>query len=191
MTNVSIHRFFPYLRQGIQATALGIIILVVGAISPPPTPTRATTPAAVPPAGERLATALGQVSTLWGSVVQRPPGPLVAITYYQADDTCSAFGERRAVAHPDHPEQIVATILANPNLELAGLDLAGYTVTRPAPDTLALEFTLAPDSPRQLQSLSACEQFMLLGSLDRTLRENPALGITTLEFRQNGLPLIL
>lgn len=191
MTKVSIHRFFPRTRQVLWATGLGLGILTIGAIAPPPSPSPAISAKETRLQGERLALALGQVEQLWATVRQRPPGELVGITYYLPDDTCDGFEERTAIAHPRNLDDIATTLLEDPRLTLEGLDLSAYSVSRSTPDTIAIDFTIALDSQRQFVSLSSCEQMMLFGSLRSTFLDNPALGVEAIEFTEQGNPIAL
>lgn len=191
MTKVSIHRFFPRTRQVLWATGLGLGILTIGALAPSPSPSPAVSNREIQLQGERLALALGQVEQLWATVRQRPPGDLVEITYYLPDDTCDDFGERTEIAHPQHLDDIATTLLEDPRLALEGLDLVAYSVTRSTPNTIVIDFTIAPDSQRQLVSLSSCEQMMLFGSLRSTFLDNLPLGVEAIEFTEQGNPIAL
>lgn len=58
-------------------------------------------------------------------------------------------------------------------------------------DSVAIvDLQVAPGSKRSFQSLSACEQMALFGSIQKTLTSNPAWQIQTVEFTQNGKELV-
>jgi hypothetical protein len=201
MTKVSrLHRF-PGFRRFLWASGLGMGLLVVGAIAPPPPPSSAE---ADPPllrslGGPQLVEALSQLNLFWQAIVPlsptatSPDAQRVWVTQYGINTNCDGFeAQGELLVSPDRLDGLVGQLLQAPQQAVNALDLTGYRVQR-APDssTVTIDFRIAPDSPRQLVSLSACEQMMLLGSLRQTLLENPALGIDTVRFSDRGEPLRL
>lgn len=191
MTKVSIHRFFPGPRSVAGAIVLGLGLLTIGAISPPPTPNSAMAETLPRSQGERLTLALGQVNELWTTVLRQPPGNLVAISRYLPDADCDGFETEPAIADPQQLESVVQGILRDSSLDLVALELTGYRVQREGGGTVTIDLRVAPNSQRQLVSLSSCEQMLLFGSLRRTLLDNPALAIETLRFTERGQPVEL
>ncbi len=194
MTTASIHWFSRFPRRLVSAFGLGVGILVVGAIAPPPAPLQA----GVNPTATALQ-ALGM-----GRVVQ--PQPLAPVDLQQIDAptilnialytpgaSCAGFMPTVLTVPAD---QAVATVvhhvLTDPALALVGFDLSGYRVLQDAArGTVTVDFRLAPQAPRQFVSLSVCEQQIVLGSVRKTLLDNPALAVSTVQFTERGRPLSL
>lgn len=201
MTKVSrLHRFLG-LRRLLWASGLGLGLLGVGAIAPPPTPSSAESdpPRLRPLGGAQLVSALRQLDDFWQAIAlpsspAAPPGrERVWVTQYGINANCDGFeAQGEVLIHPDRLDGLVGQLLQAPQQAVNALDLTGYRVQRESDgSTVTIDFRIAPDSQRQLVSLSACEQMMLLGSLRETLLENPALGVETVRFSDRGEPVRL
>ncbi|MDA0267560.1 MAG: sporulation/spore germination protein [Cyanobacteria bacterium] len=169
-------------------------ILVLGAIAPPPDPTQAR----VNPEAQPLQL-LGM-----GRVVKAPPldpvnlpqrvaSATLDIALYTPGTSCAGFLPTVLTVPADRPvTAVVRHVLTDPNLALIGFDLSGYRVLEDAPKgEVIVDFRLPPQSPRQLASLSMCEQQIVLGSVRKTLLDNPALAISSVQFTERGRPLQL
>jgi len=193
MTNVSLHCFARFPQRFLVSLGLGIGLLTVGAIAPPPSSTQeATPPIRQPtiPQYERLPGTLIAVDDFWDTVKVHTPD-LLMVTIYTPDATCEEFqGAEQAIAADKAIPQIVHFVLAEQTAHLLDFELAGY---RLQPDskghTLTIDFRRTPDAQRHFISLSMCEQRVLFGSLQKTLTENPALGVSTVQFTERGRPI--
>lgn len=195
MTKVSIPLAFPAWRRWGLSLGLGLGLLVVGAIAPPPTPSSAVANSRplTSLGGDRLAQVLERVAQLWQDAAQIVPADGVMVTRYGINATCEGYEVRdRTRRDPNDLTPLVGDSLQDPLHRLDGFDLSGYRVQHsPGSPTVTIDFRVAPDSPRQLVSLSACEQMILMGSLRKTLLDNPALGIDTVRFSDRGEPVQL
>jgi uncharacterized protein YbdZ (MbtH family) len=195
MTKVSIARVSPLARRLGISLGLGLGILVVGAIAPPPAPLSAVadTEALASLGGDRLVQALEAAAQLWQDAAQIIPSDWITVTRYGINATCDGFiAQGQTTLDPDDLTALVGDILQDPRQTLDGLELSGYRVQRsPGTPTVTIDFRINPDSPRQLVSLSSCEQMILLGSLRKTLLDNPELGIDTVRFSDRGEPIQL
>jgi hypothetical protein len=53
-----------------------------------------------------------------------------------------------------------------------------------------IDLRIAPESKRQIVSLSSCEQFALFGSLRKTLTSNPQWNIKDVRFTERGQEVV-
>lgn len=195
MTKVSIARVSPLARRLGVSLGLGLGILVVGAIAPPPTPLSAVadTETLASLGGDRLVQALEAATQLWQDAAQIIPSDGITVTRYGINATCDGFtAQGQSTLNPDELTALVGEILQDPQQTLDGFALSGYRVQRsPGDPTVTIDLRLDPDSPRQWVSLSSCEHMILLGSLRKTLLDNPELGIDTVRFSDRGEPIQL
>jgi hypothetical protein len=73
-------------------------------------------------------------------------------------------------------------IKAQSNVDFA---IAGYRV-RVDQGVATVDFRVAPDSPRQIVSLSSCEQFVLFGGISETLTKNSQFKVQEVRFSDRG-----
>lgn len=195
MTKVNIARVSPLARRLGMSLGLGLGILAVGAIAPPPTPSPAIadTETLASLGGDRLVQALEAATQLWQDAVQIIPSDWITVTRYGINATCDGFtAQGQSTLDPDDLTDLVGDILQDPSQTLDGFDLSGYRVQRsPSDPTVTIDFRIDPDSPRQWVSLSSCEQTIVMGSLRKTLLDNPELGIDTVRFSDRGDPIQL
>lgn len=201
MNKVSIHRFARLPGQMMGALGLALGVLGLGAIAPIPTPTQALPQgadypirAARPLQGLATGTAAGQI--LAHRVRSQPPAGLMTVTLYTPMPTCEGYqGVERAIAIDKAIPQIVHYLLAEQSRNLLHLELSGYRIqTTPLANnakSVTLDLRVAPGSPRQLISLSICEQQALFGSIRKTLLENDSLGIESVQFTETRQPVAL
>ncbi len=82
----------------------------------------------------------------------------------------------------------VGKIIASKNT--ADINISNYRVN--VNNGMAtVDFRIPPDSPRQLVSLSSCEQFTLFKSIEKTLTSNPKWRIRNVRFTQSGEEIYL
>jgi hypothetical protein len=114
---------------------------------------------------------------------------MVTVTIYKADSECVNFEPEDVEVAGDRPmEAAVGKVLEIYSTE--NFDLSGYRLLV-EDGTATVDFRLTPDSPRQLTSLSACEQYALFGSLRETLTQNPDWQIDTVRFTERGEEIVL
>jgi hypothetical protein len=63
--------------------------------------------------------------------------------------------------------------------------IAGYRI-RVDQGVATVDFRVAPDSPRQIESLSSCEQFALFGGISETLTKNSQFQVQEVRFSDRG-----
>jgi len=119
-----------------------------------------------------------------------PAKNTLPVTIYQADDQCQALIPKTvAVPSPGAVEAAIGNIIAQ--RDTADFSLAGYRVTINQNRVATIDLRLAPNSKRQLVSLSTCEQLALFGSLRRTLTANQTWNIKDVRFTQQGEAIYL
>jgi hypothetical protein len=156
-------------------------------LDPPPSPS----PASVNPHVKAL-----QVSGL-GRVIpaqlEFQPAASLDVALYTPGASCMEFQPTMLTVPADGAvSAIVRHVLTDPDLALMGFDLSGYRVLQNAPSSeVTVDFRLPPQSARQWISLSMCEQQIVLGSVRKTLLENPVLAVKTVQFTERGQPLQL
>ncbi|MEL7313508.1 MAG: hypothetical protein AAFN08_00985 [Cyanobacteria bacterium J06559_3] len=202
MTKVSLHRFARLPQRFLVSLGLGIGLLTVGAIAPPPSPTQ-DEPAAIPQPVITdyavLTAALNEIETLWETIdetVDDIPSPsdsteTLTVTLYTPDSNCEAFEpQERAIAVDKAVPDVVRLLLVDQVDNLVNFDLSGYRIqTEAQSNTLTVDFRRDPDAERHFISLSICEQQVLFGSLRKTLLENPALDVDAVRFTERGRPI--
>ena len=213
MTKVSLHRFAKLPQRCLLALGLGMGILTVGAIAPPPSLTEeAPTPQTtnVDRYFAQLPQTLGATDSLWQEAdrygveiakgdSQKPPSApvtqpdLLTITLYTPTASCETYGgEAKAISADKAIPQIVHFLLTDQTPNLLDFELSGYRILPGSKgNTVTIDFRRKPDATRHFISLSICEQRVLFGSLRETLLQNPELGIDDVTFTEQGKPILL
>jgi hypothetical protein len=190
MTQVLTHvlpRRFNH-RQGSRGCVLlGLLLILSGCETPPsvpssdPAPDVATTPFAVPSPNPSLSPNLS------------PTGATVSVEIYSIDQTCENLVPSQITVPADRTlEASITSLLTRASPD--GLSPLNYSIavdSATGEATLDLRPTLSGDPPRSLRSLSSCEQLALFGSLRETLLSRSEWGIRSVEFTENGEPLML
>lgn len=153
---------------------------------------KATTP--TEPATSTTATPASVTASPPSSTTTPPATPTdvvdpTEVTIYKADSECVNFQPQQVTVPGDRAmEAAVGEVLktySNPDF-----DLSGYRVA--VQDGVAtVDLRLPADSPRQITSLSACEQFALFGSLRETLTKNPDWQVKSVRFMERGEEIAL
>jgi hypothetical protein len=119
------------------------------------------------------------------------PQDAVAVALYKPDAQCEAYiPEDVWVARQDAMAETVQLILAEQDIPF--FELTGYRLSQDsATKTVTIDLRVSRTSPRLLQSLSFCEQKVLLGSLKETLLNHPEWNIEQVEFTNRGHRLVL
>lgn len=195
MTKVSLHRFVQLPQRFLVALGVGLGILTIGAIAPIPSATEAAVKAnaiAIAPAFRDLLTTLEATDTLWRTAPTALPD-LLNVTLYTPGESCTTYeGKPHAVVAGQAMPQVVQTLVTQQTPLLLDFDLAGYRVLPSHQGTtVTIDFRRPSEASRHFVSLSICEQRLLLGSLRETLLQNPALGVKTVKFTEQGRALLL
>ncbi|MBD2291954.1 GerMN domain-containing protein [Anabaena sphaerica FACHB-251] len=116
-------------------------------------------------------------------------GKTTQVTLYTSDAQCQDYVSKQASVSADEPmNEAVGKILEQ--RDTADFSLSGYRVN--VNDGVAtVDLRLAPESKRQIVSLSSCEQFALFGSLRKTLTSNPQWKIKDVRFTERGKEVVL
>lgn len=120
------------------------------------------------------------------NLAQVEPENTVSVTIYQADSECQTLLPQSVQITADNTlEASVGAVLDRWNS--GDFSFAGYRVSvDPQTRTATIDLRVAPNSPRQIISLSSCEQFALFGSLSETLTQNPDWQISQVQFTEKG-----
>lgn len=119
------------------------------------------------------------------------PEDAVAIALYRPDDQCLSYSSENVLMPRQNAlAETVEFILAEQDIPL--FELTGYRLNQdPATKTVTIDLRVSRTSPRLLQSLSFCEQKILLGSIKETLLNHPEWDIDQVEFTNRGNRLVL
>jgi hypothetical protein len=111
-------------------------------------------------------------------------GKTTNVTVYTSDTQCQELIPKKVTVPVQEPvTSAVGKIIEE--RDTADFNLSGYRVI--VQDGIAtVDLRLAPDSQRQLTSLSSCEQFALFGSLRKTLTSNAQWKIKEVRFTERG-----
>lgn len=180
----------------LQISCVTAILLTLSSCQPsnsPPTPTIDSNPAAretAPAPAPSLSPNPAQPepsSEPRQAVPQRPQtaaaGKTVPIKLFHVDSQCTLVSEKVSVAADRPMEDAIAKILAH--RETADFSVVGYRLDVKA-GTATVDLRRAPGSARRFQSLSACEQTALFGSIQQTLVSNPQWKVREVEFTEQG-----
>lgn len=245
MTKVSLHRFVGLPQRFLVSLGLGLGLLTLGAIAPPPSPTQDAaklSPKPVTPGYDVLPSTLDETGTFWeianeantavdetntvankantvtneadtvtiedavdavaneadtaaneANTVANEANPAdvektLTVTVYTPTETCEGFQSQQQVIAADKAiTQVVHFLLTGQSNNLVNFELSGYRIqTEDVGKSITVDFRRAPNAERHFVSLSMCEQSVLFGSLQKTLLENPALGVDTVRFTERG-----
>jgi hypothetical protein len=153
----------------------------VSSPAPSPTPSVSASPTPAAPAP-------GSAATSPQAPAPRPDPVKIAtsntsnqeITVYKLDDQCNGYvPEKLPMPTQGTMEAIVAKVLENSNTP--DFNVSNYRVD--VKDGVAtVDLRLPANAKRPFTALSACEQMGLLGSLEKTLKENSSLKIQAVRF---------
>jgi hypothetical protein len=113
-----------------------------------------------------------------------PTAPQTTVTIYKANDQCDQYEPSPVQVPADSALEgaVGEVIKAQGNVDFK---IAGYRVNV-AQGSATVDFRVAPDSPRQIASLSSCEQSALFGSISETLTKNSQFQIQEVRFSDRG-----
>ncbi|QLE58409.1 hypothetical protein [Nostoc sp. TCL26-01] len=116
-------------------------------------------------------------------------GKTVNVTLYTSDVQCQELLPLQVAVPAAEPvTNTVGKIIAAQ--DTADFNLSGYRV-RVRNGIATVDLRLSPQSRRQFASLSSCEQFVLFGSLRKTLTSNPQWKIKDVRFTEKGEDIVL
>lgn len=119
---------------------------------------------------------------------QAVSGKTTQVTLYTSDAQCQDYISKQTSVSADEPvNEAVGKILEE--RDTADFSLVGYRVNVDN-GVATIDIRIAPDSKRQIVSLSSCEQFALFGSLRKTLTSNPQWNIKDVRFTQRGQEVV-
>ena len=111
------------------------------------------------------------------------------ITLFTSDLQCQKLVPQQVSVSSNEPvKDAVGKIIAAKNT--ADINISNYRVNVNS-GTATVDFRIPPDSPRQLVSLSSCEQFALFRSIEKTLTSNPKWNIKNVRFTESGEEIYL
>ena len=111
------------------------------------------------------------------------------ITLFTSDLQCQKLLPQQVSVSSNEPvKDAVGKIIAAKNT--ADINISNYRVNVNS-GVATVDFRIPPDSPRQLVSLSSCEQFALFKSIEKTLTSTPKWNIKNVRFTQSGEEIYL
>lgn len=115
----------------------------------------------------------------------------VSVTIYQVDSQCEKLVPQKVTVSAQQPmEAAISKTLAQ--WDTADFSLAGYRLSvDPDSRVATVDLRVNPNSRRQLESLSSCEQLALLGAINKTLTANPQWQVESVRFTEQGEELVL
>ncbi|WP_353929661.1 sporulation/spore germination protein [Okeanomitos corallinicola TIOX110] len=119
---------------------------------------------------------------------QTTSGKTTQVTLYTSDDQCQDFVSKQTSVSADEPMNgAIGKILEVQ--DTGDFSLAGYRATVNN-GVATIDLRIAPESKRQIASLSNCEQFALFGSLRKTLTSNAGWNIKDVRFTEQGQEIV-
>lgn len=115
----------------------------------------------------------------------------VTVNIYKVDSQCETLVPQKvAVSAQQSMEAAISKTLAE--RDTADFSLTGYRVSVDSESRIAtVDLRVNPNSKRQLESLSSCEQLALLGAINKTLTGNPQWRIESVRFTEQGEESVL
>ncbi|MEM7716123.1 MAG: sporulation/spore germination protein [Cyanobacteria bacterium P01_A01_bin.68] len=111
------------------------------------------------------------------------------ITVFTSDLECQKLVPQKiSVSSKEPMKDAVGKIIASKNT--ADLNISNYRINVNN-GTATVDLRVPSDSPRQLVSLSSCEQFTLFKSIEKTLTSNPKWKVKNVRFTQSGEEIYL
>jgi hypothetical protein len=111
------------------------------------------------------------------------------ITLYTSDAQCQELIPEKVSVPAEEPvKNAVSKILEK--RDTSDFSLSGYRVNIKN-GIATVDLRTSPESKRQLASLSSCEQFVLFGSLRKTLTSNAQWNIKEVRFTEGGKEIVL
>ncbi|WP_016951369.1 hypothetical protein [Anabaena sp. PCC 7108] len=116
-------------------------------------------------------------------------GKTTNVTLYTSDEQCQVLIPKPASVSADEPmTEAIGKIIEQ--RDTADFSLSGYRVNVNN-GVATVDLRIAPDSKRQITSLSSCEQFALFGSLRKTLTSNAQWKIKDVRFTERDKEIAL
>jgi hypothetical protein len=179
------------LRNPRQLFSMALFLLLAGLTGCPRPPASDAPSAATSPTPAATA-AIAPATTPAQSASPAPtPDPnLVTVKLYAVNDLCDGFvSEPVQVPKRQAMDAAIGKVIAAQRN--ADFNLAGYRVSHTGDGIVTIDLRVAPDSKRQIVSLSSCEQLALFGSLRQTLIRNPQWQVKSVVFTERGKAIVL
>lgn len=164
-----------------------IICFSLSSCNPNSSPSPSTT--ITQPTPNNTSSASTSVTTSQSSetAVTQTSAPLTTVNIYEIDSQClQLVAKQHKISPKNSLETVISTIIDNFNS--GDFQITGYRVTTNQ-NIATIDLRIATDAPRQLSSLSFCEQLALLGALRKTLTTNVQWQIKEVKFTQQGREL--
>ncbi|MFB2646665.1 hypothetical protein ACE09Y_10395 [Raphidiopsis sp. BLCC-F218] len=163
---------------------LPILLIVVGSVSSC-TPRNFPDPAKPSPTSQPFSTPLSPDSS---SQSPSNTDKNIPVTLYTSDAQCQDYIPQVVKLSPDQIiDQSIGKILEQQTN--ADFSIVSYRLNI-SNEIATIDLRVAPDSSRQIASLSNCEQFALFGSIRKTLTSNLEWNIKDVRFTQGGKEII-
>jgi hypothetical protein len=163
---------------------LPILLIVVGAVSSctptnlpdPAKPSPTSQPFSPPPSPDSSSQSLSNTDKT------------TQVTLYTSDAQCQDYISQVVKLSADRIiDQSIGKILEQQTS--ADFSIVSYRLNI-SNEIATIDLRVAPDSSRQIASLSSCEQFALFGSIRKTLTSKPEWNIKDVRFTQGGKEII-
>jgi hypothetical protein len=116
-------------------------------------------------------------------------GKTTNVTLYTSDDQCQELIPKKADVSAQEPmNEAIGKIFKEQ--DTADFSVSGYRININN-GVATVDVRIAPDSKRQVSSLSSCEQFALFGSVRKTLISNSQWKIKDVRFTERGKDITL
>ncbi|MBK1986524.1 sporulation/spore germination protein [Sphaerospermopsis aphanizomenoides BCCUSP55] len=157
--------------------------------APTPNSTVSPTPLNSPIASQPFSTQPSPTDQPPTSGSKAVSGKTTNVTLYTSDAQCQNYVSQQTSVSADEPiNEAVGKVLQQ--RETADFSLVGYRVNVNN-GVAIIDLRIAPESKRQMASLSSCEQFALFGSLRKTLTSNAQWNIKEVRFTEKGEQIAL
>jgi hypothetical protein len=118
------------------------------------------------------------------------PPSVTNVTLYTSDVQCQVLIPQKVAVPAEASVTGSVSKILEQQQDSGDFSLYGYRVNVKN-GTATVDFRIAPQSKRQLASLSSCEQFALFGSLRKTLTSNAQWKIKQVRFTARGEDIAL
>lgn len=112
----------------------------------------------------------------------------ILVNIYKPDNQCLELVPEKVAVAADQPIRgAIAEVIED--RDSADFSVANYQV-KVNNNVATVDLQVAPGSKRSFQSLSACEQMALFGSIQKTLTSHSGWNVQSVQFTQNGKELV-
>ena len=115
-------------------------------------------------------------------------GQTVPVTVFTSDAQCQDYVSKQVAVPAEEPMNAAVGKVLEAQ-DSGDFTLAGYRTTVNN-GVATIDLRVAPESKRQIASLSNCEQFAIFGSIRKTLTSNTGWNIQDVRFTQGGEEIV-